>query len=165
MLPNANLSYLGLFKPHSTVSCVASSVASILLLLCSSVQAAEPLPSTFQTDAPKSSSRLLGYNEHRTDLPGGRHANVRTNRAVVVQVDGQRRRPIGSELFDDPALTGKTDAWTQFAGWSPDGKWIAYGSKRNGVRNLFVMRLADRQEHALTDLPEGFAAMHAYWQP
>ncbi|MCY2997760.1 MAG: hypothetical protein NT168_06575 [Planctomycetota bacterium] len=122
MLPNANLSYLGLFKPHSTVSCVASSVASILLLLCSSVQAAEPLPSTFQTDDPKSSIRLLGYNEHRTDLPGGRHANVRTNRAVVVQVDGQRRRPIGSELIDDPALTGKTDAWTQFAGWSPDGK-------------------------------------------
>jgi len=48
---------------------------------------------------------------------------------------------------------------------SPDGKSIAYGSKRNGVRNLFVMRLADRQEQALTDLPEGFAAMHAYWQP
>jgi hypothetical protein len=33
------------------------------------------------------------------------------------------------------------------------------------VRNLFVMRLADRQEQALTDLSEGFAAMHAYWQP
>ena len=48
---------------------------------------------------------------------------------------------------------------------SPDGKWIVYGSKRNGVRNLFLMRLSDRKEQALTDLPTGHAAMHAYWQP
>lgn len=48
---------------------------------------------------------------------------------------------------------------------SPDGKWIVYGSKRNGVRNLFLMQLADRAEHRLTDLPAGHAAMHAYWQP
>ena len=48
---------------------------------------------------------------------------------------------------------------------SPDGKWIVYGSKRNGVRNLFLMQLADRAEHHLTDLPAGHAAMHAYWQP
>jgi|GEM_PF-269542 len=48
---------------------------------------------------------------------------------------------------------------------SPDGKWIVFGSKRNGVRNLFLMRLSDRKEHALTDLPTGHAAMHAYWQP
>jgi TolB protein len=48
---------------------------------------------------------------------------------------------------------------------SPDGKWIVYGSKRNGVRNLFVMRLSDRKEHALTDVPAGHAAMHAHWQP
>ena len=48
---------------------------------------------------------------------------------------------------------------------SPDGKSIAYGSKRNGVRNLFVMRLSGRKEHALTDVAAGRAAMHAYWQP
>lgn len=48
---------------------------------------------------------------------------------------------------------------------STDGKWIVYGSKRNGVRNLFLMQLADRVEHRLTDLPAGHAAMHAYWQP
>ena len=48
---------------------------------------------------------------------------------------------------------------------SPDGQWIVYGSKRNGVRNLFLMRLQDRSEHRLTDLPPGHAAMHAYWQP
>lgn len=48
---------------------------------------------------------------------------------------------------------------------SPDGNWIVYGSKRNGIRNLYAMRLSDRQEHALTDVPQGHAAMHAYWQP
>lgn len=48
---------------------------------------------------------------------------------------------------------------------SPDGNWLVYGSKRNGARNLYLMRLADRVEFALTDLPAGHAAMHAYWQP
>lgn len=36
---------------------------------------------------------------------------------------------------------------------------------RGGVRNLFVLRLADRKEQPLTDVPAGHAAMHAYWQP
>ncbi len=58
---------------------------------------------------------LLGYTELRTDLPGGRHANVRTMRAVVVGIDGRGRR----ELAQD--LAREADAWTQFAGWSPDG--------------------------------------------
>ena len=59
---------------------------------------------------------LIGYTELRTDLPGGRHANVRTMRALVVKADGTARRKLGAELVDNP------DAWTQFAGWSPDGK-------------------------------------------
>lgn len=48
---------------------------------------------------------------------------------------------------------------------SPDGTWIAYGSKRDGVRNLYVMRLSNRVEHRLTSLAKGHAAMHARWQP
>jgi TolB protein len=61
-------------------------------------------------------SQALGYTELRTDLPGGRHANVRTMRAVVVKADGSGRRPVEEELVDSP------DVWTQFAGWSPDGE-------------------------------------------
>lgn len=58
----------------------------------------------------------IGYTELRTDLSGGRHANVRTQRAVVMNADGTGRRLVAEELVDDP------DAWTQFAGWSPDGQ-------------------------------------------
>ncbi|HRZ81674.1 MAG TPA: hypothetical protein P5069_04390, partial [Candidatus Hydrogenedentes bacterium] len=59
---------------------------------------------------------MLGYTELRTDLPGGRHANVRTMRAFVVNADGTGRAEVGGELADGP------DVWTQFAGWSPDGR-------------------------------------------
>ncbi len=59
---------------------------------------------------------LIGFTELRTNLPGGRHANVRTMRAVVVCMDGTGRKPIAEELANEP------DAWTQFAGWSPDGR-------------------------------------------
>jgi Tol biopolymer transport system component len=48
---------------------------------------------------------------------------------------------------------------------SPDGKWLVYGSKRDGVRQLYVMRLGDRKEHRITDLKKGHAAMWASWQP
>ena len=48
---------------------------------------------------------------------------------------------------------------------SPDGRWLAYGSKRGGVRQLYVMRLADRSERHFTDLAPGHAAMWPYWQP
>lgn len=48
---------------------------------------------------------------------------------------------------------------------SRDGNWLVYGSKRDGVRNLFVMNLANRSEQPLTQLPRGSAAMWPHWQP
>ncbi len=48
---------------------------------------------------------------------------------------------------------------------SPDSQWLVYGSKRDGVRNLYVMRLADKKEHRITDLKAGQAAMWPHWQP
>ncbi|HAB15197.1 MAG TPA: hypothetical protein PLX89_17305 [Verrucomicrobiota bacterium] len=58
----------------------------------------------------------IGYTELRTDLPGGRHANVSTSRARLVRADGTSGREIGTNLVDVPGV------WTQFAGWSPDGR-------------------------------------------
>src|SRR5262249_40872043 len=48
---------------------------------------------------------------------------------------------------------------------SPDGKWLVYGSKRDGVRQLYVMRLSDKKEWRITDLTKGRAAMWPSWQP
>lgn len=67
-------------------------------------------------DEPNIEQPWIGYTELKTNLPGGRHANVRTMRATVVRPDGSGQARIADELADE------TDAWTQFAGWSPDGK-------------------------------------------
>jgi Tol biopolymer transport system component len=74
------------------------------------------LVTTSSGDELSSMESLIGYNEHRTNLTGGRHTNVITNRAMIVKVDGTGRKSIGSDLLTEAG------AWTQFAGWSPDGK-------------------------------------------
>jgi Tol biopolymer transport system component len=48
---------------------------------------------------------------------------------------------------------------------SADDRCLLFGSKRDGVRQLFVMRLSDKKEWRLTDLAKGRAAMWASWQP
>jgi TolB protein len=157
---------------------------------------------------------LIGYTEFRTDLPGGRHANVKTRRAVVIKADGTGLRRLASrngyrgvidfldvydfhdgssdlpvwapdsksvfytakvgnnvELFRVP-LDGKSEPLTgTLAGSmhyhpaaSPDGKWLVYGSKRDGIRQLYVMRLSDKKEWRITDLKKGRAAMWPHWQ-
>jgi len=74
---------------------------------------------------------LIGFTEYQTNLPGGRHANVITMRAAVVRADGTRLRRLAGEL------TRKQNTWTQFAGWSPDGRQAIIGcgweSPENGA--------------------------------
>lgn len=101
-------------------------------------RAAEPL-------AP-SPRQLIGYTELRTDLPGGRHANVRTMRAAVVQSDGGQRRLLAEELARE------SDAWTQFAGWSPSGTTAIVGRGWQSPENA-----AWEEEHkAFRFTPEGW---------
>jgi Tol biopolymer transport system component len=64
---------------------------------------------------------LIGYTTFRTNLPGGRHANVTTMRAMVVKADGTGRKTLVEEL------TRERHSWTQFAGWSPDGRLAIIG--------------------------------------
>ena len=47
---------------------------------------------------------------------------------------------------------------------SLDARLLAYGSKRDGVRQLYVMRLSDKREWRITDLKKGHAAMWPHWQ-
>src|SRR5262245_4034011 len=63
---------------------------------------------------------LIGYTEFRTNLPGGRHVNVKTMRAAVVKADGNGRRLLAEEL------TREKGSWTQFTGWSLDGKMAIF---------------------------------------
>lgn len=85
--------------------------ALIALLMSVPVAADEPVPP----------QPLIGFTELQTNLPGGRHANVRTMRAAVVRADGSGRRLLTPELSTEP------DTWTQFAGWSPDGRTAVVG--------------------------------------
>src|SRR5438093_1110209 len=72
---------------------------------------------------------LIGYTQYRTNLPGGRHANVSTMRACVVKADGTEWRALAEELTDEP------DSWTQFAGWSPGGRLAMVGRGQNTPEN------------------------------
>ena len=60
---------------------MTSGVVAVLLFVEASSAAAPPVP-----------NHVIGYTEFRTDLKGGRHANVRTMRAVLVNIDTKRRR-------------------------------------------------------------------------
>jgi Tol biopolymer transport system component len=80
---------------------------------------------------------LIGFTQLQTNLPGGRHNNVRTSRAMLVRADGIRQAGLAESLltrrFNVPVSgskqsqvpvdldTADPDSWTQFAGWSPDG--------------------------------------------
>ncbi|MCC6507850.1 MAG: PD40 domain-containing protein [Pirellulaceae bacterium] len=59
---------------------------------------------------------LIGYTEGRNDIPGGQFFNWVTNRACVVRADGSDRKVLAE------TLTTKENSWTQFGGWSPDGR-------------------------------------------
>src|SRR5262245_32435360 len=84
------------------------------LLLATAASAADA------ADPPRAQP-LIGYTEFRTDLPGGRHPNIATMRAAVVGADGTGRRVVAEQLARDP------DTWTQFGGWSPDGRLAMVG--------------------------------------
>jgi Tol biopolymer transport system component len=73
--------------------------------------------------------RLIGYTVLRTNLPGGRQANVSTMRAMVVNSDGSGSRVLAGELVQG------TDSMTQFAGWSPDGKSAILGRGWKSTEN------------------------------
>lgn len=78
--------------------------------------------SLFAATALKKPHGLIGFTEFRTNLPGGRHANLITMRAAVVRADGTRLRHLARGLVRKP------NTWTQFAGWSPDGRQAIIGS-------------------------------------
>ena len=88
---------------------------------------------------------LIGYTEGRNDLEGGQFVNWVTNRACVVGADGKGRKVLAEQL------TKKEHSWTQFAGWSPDGKTAIIGSHWESPENA-----AWEREHKTFRMTEGW---------
>ena len=87
---------------------------------------------------------LIGYTEYRTNLPT-RYDNQITSRAFVVRRDGAERRMLAEELASEP------HSWTQFAGWSPDGKQAIIGRGWESPENG-----AWEEEHKTFRMTEGW---------
>ena len=88
-------------------------------------------PISLFATAEKRPRDLIGFTKYQTNRPGGRHANSITMRAAMVRADGTCHR------FVARALIRKPNIWTQFAGWSPDGRQAIIGcgweSPENGA--------------------------------
>ena len=76
----------------------------------------------------------IGFTRLRTNLEGGRHANVRTSRAMLVRANGTELREFGAAWVDSD------NTWTQFAGWSPDGRHLVFVSGQHYDCHPFVVR-------------------------
>ncbi|NUN98386.1 MAG: PD40 domain-containing protein [Candidatus Omnitrophica bacterium] len=101
--------------------------------------------------------RLIGFTRLRVNLPGGRHVNQYTSEACLIRADGSGFRRLLPEFGARPF------SWTQFAGWSPDGKQaiVACGweDPRNGLweeeHQTFRMTEGWRHDVGLLDLESG----------
>lgn len=67
-------------------------------------------------DSVERRSYWIGYSEGRNDLPEGQFANWVTKQACAIRADGTERRELAVQLGNQDS------AWTQFSGWSPDGR-------------------------------------------
>ena len=86
----------------------------------------------------------IGYTEYRTTLPT-RFENQVTSRAYAVRGDGTGRRMLAAELCEAP------HTWTQFAGWSPDGRYAVLGRGWESPENA-----AWEEEHKTFRMTEGW---------
>jgi TolB protein len=48
---------------------------------------------------------------------------------------------------------------------APDSKWVAFGSNRSGVRQLYVARADGSECQAITSVEAGWRAYHGHWRP
>jgi Tol biopolymer transport system component len=124
---------------------IASLCMIALLSLTTHALGHEPL---LEGQPKKSDARVptIGYTEFRTNLPGGRHANIATMRAAVLSLDGSPRRLIAEHLSRQP------DTWTQFVGWSPDGQSAIIGQGWESPDNARW----EEEQHQFRYTPEGW---------
>lgn len=95
---------------------------------------------------------LVGFTRSRNDLEQGQHANWITKRAFIVEADGTHAREVGQALITGP------HQWTQFAGWSPDGKTAVLLSAFETPENA-----AWEKEHQTFRMTEGWKMDSVLW--
>ncbi len=104
-------------SPVVLVSLSSLSIRSINGMFCLWGCLATVLPLRAADSPPtRTSEQWVGYTQLATREAGGRHANIRTSKAMLMHTDGSTPRELGAQLIEN------NDSWTQFAGWSPDGR-------------------------------------------
>src|SRR5262245_20773762 len=109
------------------------------------------LPPAWGADPPRDErpGYSLGYTSHRTNLEGY-FANRVTARAFVVKGDGSGTTELA------PELASKSNQYTQFGGWSPDGRQAILSQNwqdpENGAWEDKHGRWRFSAEHWLSDL-------------
>jgi serine/threonine protein kinase len=134
-----------------------------------------------------SDSGMLAYLQGHGESPGApavwmdRGGNTMPLRAKRAEWGSPQFSPDGKHLAFDVSDGKQVDIWVQdlatgqvsrltFDGaddfkpvWSPDGRWIAFASTRNGVANLFRMRsdgVGDAQRLTHSPNPQSPASWH-----
>lgn len=93
---------------------------------------------------PNRANYLIGYTDKQCDDPRGQFYNARTARAMIVRADGTGRREIGASLIT------RSNSWTSFAGWWPDGRQAIINSAWESEENYLWER-----EHKTFRMTEG----------
>ncbi len=68
------------------------------------------------------------------------------------------------DLDENKTITRITtsSAWEKYPRWSPDGKFLAYTSDRNGIYNIYLRNLETNEEYPITNVITGID--HLSWQ-
>jgi Tol biopolymer transport system component len=81
---------------------------------------------------------------------------------VGAAVELMRVRPEGQI---EQLTRSKAGVLHYFPQVSPDSKWVAFGSNRTGVRQLYVARADGSDVYPITNVPAGWRAFHPHWRP
>jgi dipeptidyl aminopeptidase/acylaminoacyl peptidase len=160
---------------HIRSCCVAAALAA----LSAPAVAQDTLPTPAPVDVPQSEPAALSLAG--SDCQGiARYLNVRG-------AGNAQLSPDGSELLFLTTTTGQAQLWTapvradgpatprqitfganrvQFAQWSPDGRWIAYGTDRGGNERtqFFLLSPDGTRERELTP-SDDFFRLFSGWSP
>jgi Tol biopolymer transport system component len=104
------------------------------------------------------------FNSERSDIPlwspDGRWLYFAAKVGEAVEL--MRASPAGRV---EQLTHSKSGVQNYFAQVSPDSKWVAFGSTRSGVRQLYVAHADGSGAYPITKLEAGWGAFYPHWRP